>query len=76
MSFFGPGTGFTQPVDPTPASGSANDLSKLPTIAGEASKPAAIANKVSTVPDKADKIGTAVNKNLLFFLGFLFFQNL
>ncbi len=65
MSFIGPATGFTQPVDSPPNSAAATDLSKLPTIAGEASKPAAvIANKVST-PEKADKIGAAVQNTYL-----------
>ena len=65
MSFIGPATGFTQPVDSPPTSAAATDLSKLPTIAGEASKPAAvIANKVST-PEKADKIGAAVQNTYL-----------
>ena len=62
MTFFG-GSGPSSANQATDVgSNPATDLSKLPTLAGESSKPAAatIANKVSTTPEKADKVGVVV----------------
>ena len=63
MTFFG-GSGPSSANQATDVgSNPATDLSKLPTLAGESSKPAAatISNKVSTTPEKADKVGVVVS---------------